>query len=481
MKELLIYVDGAWREARDGKRFPVYSPADGEVIGTAPLAGAEDVEIAARAAEAAQKAWGRTNAFYRGNLLRKAAAAVEARAEEIAAVMTAEQGKTLDEAMQETRKGAAILRYYAEEGERVCGRIIPNEAKGCVSGVIYQPVGPAVAITPWNYPIELLAWKVGGALAAGCTIVCKIPYETPLSPTLFAECVIGAGLPENVLQTITGRGSEIGTPLVCDPRFKRVAFTGSTKVGKALGEACMSQLKHLSLELGGSLPMIVFSDCDIDKAVEGCVRRSFRNNGQICIAINRVYVQEEIYDRFMERLVQRVNKLTIGDTRTENVDLGPMCTAAGLEKVAAHVEDARQRGAIVATGGRRPEGEKFRAGNYYEPTVLSRVTREMRVMREESFGPVIGVMPFSDVEDAIEKANDTEYGLAAICYTSNLNTAKRIAVGVEAGNIAINNVDAGVLNAPYGGWKESGVGCEHGTEGLYEYLRAKHVRIRFDE
>ena len=481
MNNLLIYVNGGWREASKGERFPVYSPADGKVIGSAPLAGEKDVDIAVQAAQAAQISWGKTSPYYRGELLRKAAAAVEERAEEIAAVMTAEQGKTLDEAMQEMKKGAAILRYYAEEGERVCGRIIPNEAKNCISGVIYQPVGPTAAITPWNYPIELLAWKVGGALAAGCTIVCKLPYETPLSPTMFAECVIGAGIPDNVVQTITGRGSEIGMPLACDPRIRRVAFTGSTEVGKALGGACMSRLKCLSLELGGSLPMIVFSDCDIDKAVEGCVRRSFRNNGQICIAINRVYVQEQIYDCFMEQLVQRVKAMTIGDTRTEHVDLGPMCTAAGLEKIEAHVEDARNRGAIIATGGRRPEGEKYRLGNYYEPTVLSRVTREMRVMREESFGPIIGVMPFSDIEDAIQKANDTDYGLAAICYTNNLNTAKRIAADVEAGNIAINNVDAGVLNAPYGGWKESGIGHEHGTEGLYEYLRAKHVRIRFAE
>ena len=479
MSDLLMFIDGRWRASVSGETFPVLNPATNEIIGNAPLGNESDVRLAVEAANRIQRDWGKTNAFFRGAILRRAAEIVNSRVDEIAAMMTLEQGKTIQESRQEVKKGAQILRFYAEEGERVCGRIIPNEADGCVSSVIYQPVGIAGAITPWNYPIELLAWKAGAAIASGCAIICKLPYETPFSPTYFAKCILEAGLPENALQILTGRGSVIGTALAGHPEVKRVAFTGSTAVGKQLAALCAPGLKHISLELGGSLPMLVFGDCDLEKAVKGCVRRSFRNNGQICIAINRVYVQRDVYERFLNLLVRQVEQLKIGDPSREDTDIGPMCTAKGLEKVIQHVEDARAHGARVLTGGAKPEGDAFRSGHFYAPTVLADATRDMLIMREETFGPAIGVMPFDSVEDAIEKANDSPYGLAAICYTNDMHIARKVANEVEAGNIAINNVDAGVLNAPYGGWKESGIGCEHGREGLFEYLRPKHIRTCF--
>ena len=479
MLDIKMYISGDWREAQQAKRFAVINPATGETIGSAPLADETDVAQAAENAHQMQKTWGKTNVFARGAILRRAASAVEAQAQYIAEIMTAEQGKTLQEARQEVIKGAQILRFYAEEGERICGRIIPNEVQDCISNVIYQPVGTAGAIIPWNYPIELLAWKVGAAIAAGCAIVCKLPYETPLSPTLFVKCIVEAGLPENVVQTLTGRGSVIGMALARDPRIHRLSFTGSTAEGRQIAAACADQLKHVSLELGGSLPMLVFDDCDLEAAVKGCIRRSFRNNGQICIAINRVYVQRGIYDAFVDRLAEETAKLRIGNAGVEEVDVGPMCTCKGLEKVMEHVEDARSRGARIVAGGKKPQGEKYANGYFYEPTVIADAAQDMLVMSEETFGPAIGVTPFDTIEDAVALANESVYGLAAICYTNSLKTANRIALDVDAGNVAINNVDAGVINAPYGGWKDSGIGCEHGREGLFEYLRAKHVRIHF--
>lgn len=479
-----MYKNGSWEESQNGMRYDVCSPATGQVIGSVPLASEKDVAQAVRAACEAQKVWQRVNPFLRGAMLRRAAEKVEQKLEQIANVMTSEQGKTKNEARQEVAKGAQILRYYAEEGERVLGRIIPNDEANCISNVIYQPIGVAAAITPWNYPIELLAWKIGGALAAGCAIICKLPWETPLSPTMFVECVAAciteAGFPGSILQTLTGHGSEIGEALAAHPDVRRLAFTGSTSIGKKLA-VYQSQLKHISLELGGSLPMLVFQDCDIEAAVKGCVRRSFRNNGQICIAINRVYVHETIYETFLKWLVRQVKALRIGDTSLrEDVDLGPMCTAKGVEKVRQHVEDAKLRGARILTGGKRPEGTAYQNGFFYEPTIIADATQEMQIMQEETFGPAIGVAPFKTIRHAIDLANDTPYGLAAICYTKNIDVAYQVATGVDAGNIAINNVDAGVLNAPYGGWKDSGIGCEHGREGLFEYLHAKHIRIRFE-
>ncbi len=472
-----LLINGVWKDASDKSTFEVLDPRSGKVYESVPKATEEDVEAAIDAADEAFKTWSKLNVFKRTELLRKASEIVYSQAEAIAKVMSTEQGKPYLEALGEAKKGAEILRYYAEEGERVYGRIIQNADANTTSMVIYQPIGPCVAISPWNYPIERLAWKVGAALAAGCTIVCKLPSETPLSPLMFIDCVIKAGVPNGVINAITGAGRNVGNWLLENPKVKKVAFTGSTGVGKTVLAACTDSLRKSSMELGGSLPMLVFKDCDIDAAVKGAVRRSFRNMGQICIAINRIYVEREIYEEFLAKFKVATEKLTIGNGLDNDVDLGPMCNAKSVNTTIEHVEDGVAKGARLLTGGERPAIEGFEGGNWYKPTILADVDHGMKIMHEETFGPAVGVMPFDTLEEAIEKANDCEYGLAAIVYTQDLSVANKCALEIDAGNVAINNVDAGVINAPYGGWKASGFGHEHGPEGLKEYFHTKHVRM----
>lgn len=473
-----ILIGGEWTNGSGDKRLEVRNPATGEIFATVPRAENQDVTKAIESADEAFKPWARLTPFQRGAYLRKASEIVLKRADEIARLMTQEQGKPVGEALGEVKKGAEILRYYAEEGERIYGRIISNAESDIESRVIYQPMGVVIAISPWNYPIELLAWKLGGALASGCTVVCKLPSETPISPIAFIQCMLDAGIPKGVINALTGSGSKLGPLLLKNPKVKKVAFTGSTAVGKQVLSDCADTLKKVSLELGGNLPMIVCKDCDLNAAVAGTVRRSFRNMGQICIAINRIYVDKDIYDEFLEKFSDLTQKLTIGNGLTDVCDLGPMCSKAGLETVITHVRDGVEKGARLLCGGKRPEDTKFAQGNYFEPTILADVDHSMLVMREETFGPLVGVMRFDNIEQAIDLANDTSYGLAAIVYTNSLYLADRLSRDIDAGNIAINNPDVGVMNAPYGGWKDSGFGHEHGPEGLYEYLNIKHIRIR---
>jgi len=473
-----LFINGQWKDSSDGQTFGVVDPRTAKVFARVPRATKKDVDDAVDAADKAFRSWSKLNVFRRSALLRKASAIVAENKEEIGRVMSREQGKPAAEAIGEVQKGADILRYYAEEGERVYGRIISNEDENTTSMVIYQPIGPCAAISPWNYPIELLAWKVGAALVSGCTLVCKLPSETPLSPLLFIDCVVKAGVPDGVLNALTGAGREMGSWLLDNPKIRKVAFTGSTDVGKTVFSSCVKSLRKSSMELGGSLPMLVFKDCDLDAAVAGAVRRSFRNMGQICIAINRIYVEKEIYDEFLKRFKTETEKLTIGDGLDENVNLGPMCNEKGVRVVTEHIKDALDKGAKLITGGEAPVVPGFEDGFWYKPTILADVNHTMKIMTAETFGPAVGVMPFENLKEAIRLANDCIYGLASIVYTQNLSTANTCALEIEAGNVAINNVDAGVINAPYGGWKESGFGHEHGPEGLREYLHIKHVRLR---
>lgn len=473
-----MLIDGKWTDGSGKDMLDVLNPATNKIFATVPKATKKDVDNAVMAADKAFKSWSKLTPFQRGDFLRKASKMVMTKRHEIAVLMSQEQGKPVKEAEGEVIKGAEILQYYAEEGERIYGRIIPSSEKNMESRVIYQPIGVAVAISPWNYPIELLAWKLGGALASGCTVICKLPSETPVSPLAFIKCVMEAGIPDGVLSAVTGSGSVLGPILLQSPLVKKVAFTGSTRVGKQVLADCVDTLKKVSLELGGSLPMIVCKDCNLDEAVKGAVRRSFRNMGQICIAVNRIYVHQDIYEDFLEKFTSATSKLTIGNGQTDDCDCGPMCTKSGLTTVKQHIEDGVVKGAQVICGGKTPEGHQ--KGNFFEPTILRDVNHEMLVMSEETFGPLVGVMPFFDLDEAILLANDTVYGLAAIVYTTSLSIADRCAREIQAGNVAINNPDAGVINAPYGGWKDSGFGHEHGPEGLYEYLHVKHVRIRFD-
>jgi succinate-semialdehyde dehydrogenase/glutarate-semialdehyde dehydrogenase len=444
-----------------------------------PKAKNTDVKNAINEADKAFQKWSNLSPFKRGEYLREASRNVRKNSRKIAELMTKEQGKPLDEAEGEVIKGANILQYYAEEGERVYGRIIANENTDTESKVIYQPIGVAAAISPWNYPIELLAWKIAGALAAGCSIVAKLPSETPLSPFEFIKCIEDAGIPKGVINAITGSGSEIGPVLINDSKVKKVAFTGSTEVGRNVLKNSVDSLTKVSLELGGSLPMVITKDCDLNEAVKGAVYRSFRNMGQICIAVNRIYVDADIYDDFLIKFKEETEKLEIGDGLKDKCDVGPMCSLAGIETTKKHIDDALQKGAEIITGGEAPSGDKFKRGYFYKPTIIKDVNHDMLVMKEETFGPAVGVMPFDNLEQAIQLANDTKYGLAAIVYTNDLYKAERLSKKIEAGNVSINNPSPGVLNAPYGGWKDSGFGHEHGPEGLYEYLLIKHIRTTY--
>lgn len=477
--EQKMLINGEWTYGTSTETINVINPATEEVFATVPKATKEDADNAVDAADKAFKSWSKLTPFERGNYMRKASEIVLERAEEIARLMTQEQGKPFKEALGEVKKGAEILRYYAEEGERVYGKIIPNADHNTESQVVYEPMGPSLAISPWNYPIELIAWKVGGALAAGCTNISKLPSDTPISPMAFLKCLMDAGIPNGVINAITGSGSELGEVLMKNKKIKKVAFTGSTATGRIILKNNADALRKVSLELGGSLPLIVTKSCNLDAAVAGATRRSFRNMGQICIAINRIYVDESIYEEFLEKFVASTKMLTIGNGLTDDVDLGAMCTKGGIETAVRHIEDAVKKGARLLCGGKRPEGEKFAKGYFFEPSIIADVNHTMLVMSEETFGPLVGVMPYKTLDEAIVLANDSVYGLAAMVYSNDLSEVKRLSQELQAGNVAINNPDAGVMNAPYGGWKESGFGHEHGAEGLYEYLYTKHVRIRY--
>ncbi len=468
------WIDGA------GEAIPVENPATGEILGYVKGATAEETERAVSAAKAAFPGWAALPPVRRAGFLHKAGDLIAADADKIARIMTAEQGKPLNEARGEVEKLAQTFHFYAEEATRIHGEIVPNESNAYQSLVVREPVGVVAAISPWNYPAELIGWKLAGALAAGCTIVIKPPELTPLSPLAIARCVKAAGLPDGVVNMVTGKGSEVGQRLVENPLIDKVAFTGSGAVGLKIQQSC-TNIKKLSLELGGNCPMIVTASADIDAAVKGAARRSFRNMGQICIAINRIYVAEGLYEEFLGKLARAAEALVI-DNGLDNpaADLGAMASAEPLAKTKAHLADALAKGARLITGGSAPEGEKYAKGHFFRPTVVADCTHEMQVMTEETFGPLVGVASFRTLAEAVERANDTPFGLASYAYTKHMDEMRFLSTKLDYGNVAINNVDAGIINVAYGGRKQSGVGYEHGREGMLEYMNFKHVRLCFD-
>jgi succinate-semialdehyde dehydrogenase/glutarate-semialdehyde dehydrogenase len=475
-----MLIGGEWVEGA-GEILPVQNPATEETIGTIRNATSEETDRAIHAARKAFPVWAGLSPFKRAVLLHRAGDLIAERHDAIARLMTAEQGKPLNEAKGEVAKLAQTLHFYAEEGVRVHGEIIPNESNSYQSLVVREPIGVVAAISPWNYPAELIGWKIGGALAAGCTIVVKPPELTPFSPLAIARALVDAGIPAGVVNLVTGKGSTVGQHMVESPLVDKVAFTGSGPVGLKIQQSATT-VKKLSLELGGNCPLIVTASADLDAAVKGAARRSFRNMGQICIAINRIYVHESVYEAFLTKLAAAANALTI-DNGLDNpaADLGAMASAEPLEKTKAHLADALARGARLLAGGSRPEGPKFAKGFFFRPTVVADCTHEMQVMTEETFGPLVGVAPYRTLAEAVEKANDTPYGLASYAYTKHMDEMRYISTKLDYGNVAINNVDAGIINAPYGGRKQSGVGYEHGREGMLEYFNFKHVRVCFDE
>jgi len=478
IKQLMI-INGELVDSSEGQYIEVINPATEEKIGEVAVASPFQVDEAVKMAAEAFEEWSEKSPFERAQLMEKAALEVEKKAEEIGRIMTAEEGKPLKEAIGEVKGSAEVLRYFAEAGKRVFGEIIPLNKSNLSSIVVRQPIGVVAAITPWNYPVQLLSWKVGAALAAGCTVVAKVPSETPFSPLMFLECFMRAGFPKGVVNGIAGAGSVVGKELVLHPLVRKVSFTGSTEAGKKIMSYCAEGVKRVTLELGGQCPLIVFGDADLEKAVKGGVRRSFRNMGQVCNAVNRIYVENSIFEKYVAMFVEETKKLKIGNGLVEDVDLGPMVSLHALEGVKAHVEDALAKGARVVVGGKKPEGEKYHKGYYFEPTVIIDVHHDMLVMKEETFGPVVGIMPFESIDQVLNWANSTRYGLAAYVYTSSLNQARQVCMGLECGNVGLNNVDVATIYAPYTGWKESGFGTDLGPEGILSYLETKHIKVEF--
>jgi len=478
MRDYQQIIGGQSVEAVEGRRFDVVNPATGEVIGSVPDGTAADADLALKAAEQAFPIWAEMPAQKRAKLMRDAAGLVRERAQAIGTTLTLEQGKPLNDAVKEILDAAGTLEFFAEEIIRIRGEIIPTGAQNAYSLVVKYPVGVCVAITPWNYPVSLLAWKLGPALAAGCTVVAKPATETPLSSIEFVQCFLDAGFPAGVVNIVTGGGSTLGTPLVEHPITKKVAITGSTAVGKHVASLAGKDLKKVSLELGGHSPYLVFADVDLEQAVKEGVRRSFRNMGQICNAVNRIFVHKSIKEAFVERFVEETQKLRMGDgLANPSIDLGPMVNAAGIERTVRHVDDAVAKGSKLLCGGKRPEGPQYEKGFFFEPTVLVDAPSDALIMQEETFGPAVVINSFSTLDEAVELANATKYGLVAYAYTNDLNTVNILAQRLDFGTVCINNTAAASVQAPYGGWKDSGLGIELSHHAIDEYMKIKHVRI----
>lgn len=474
--KLQLFIQGEWISSSSGQTFPVRDPATGEVVGEAESATEAEVGRAIEAAHQAFATWSRMTPMDRASVLKKAACLALDQAEELGRILTLEQGKPLKEAVSEIRASAEAIQYFAEQAWRLEGDVAPPNKPNRRDFVLKQPLGVVVAISPWNYPVLLMSWKLGPALITGNTVVAKPPTETPLAVGRFAALLHEAGAPKGTINIVTGRGSVLGPALVQHPLTAKVAITGQTDTGKKVMQMAASGLKHLSLELGGHTPLIVFPDADLDKAVEGGVLRSFRNMGQICNAVNRIYVHNSILKPYTERFVEATRKLTI-DHGLKDPDLGPMCTRGGIETTVQHIQDAVSKGARVAYGGEPPPGEKYARGFFFMPTVLTDVTHEMLVMREETFGPLAPIMGFDTTDQAIAYANDSRYGLVAYVYTNDLRTIVRVSEELECGTVGINNVAGGEYPYPYAGWKQSGLGVENSPYALDGYLRLKHVRL----
>jgi succinate-semialdehyde dehydrogenase/glutarate-semialdehyde dehydrogenase len=467
------YVNGAWIGAQGGKTLEVRNPANAELLGSVPDCGGAETRAAIEAAAAALPAWRARTAAERAALLRRLHGLILASQEDLARLMTAEQGKPLAEARGEIAYAAAFVEWFAEEARRVYGDVIPGHARDRRIVVIKQPVGVVAAITPWNFPSAMLARKLAPALAAGCTIVCKPAHQTPLSALALAELSQRAGIPAGVINVVTGSARAIGAELTTSPLVRKLSFTGSTEVGKILLQQCAGTVKKVSMELGGNAPFIVFDDADLDAAVAGAIVSKYRNTGQTCVCANRFLVHEPVYEQFAARLAAAVSQLRVGNGLTGETDQGPLIDANAVRKVSAHVADAVARGARILTGGKT----HALGGTFFEPTVLGGVTADMLVAREETFGPVAPLFCFSTEAEAIRMANDTEFGLAAYVYTQDLGRSWRVPEALEYGMVGLNTGLISTEVAPFGGIKESGMGREGSRYGLDDYLETKYLCI----
>ncbi len=468
----LAYVDGRWCESLGGRRFEVLNPATGQVITQVPDMDGEDTRLAIAAAHAAQPAWAALTAKERSSKLYAWFERIMANQEELARIMTCEQGKPLAEAKGEVAYGASFIQWFAEEGKRAYGRTIPGFSADRRLATIKQPVGVVAAITPWNFPIAMITRKAGPALAAGCTIVIKPAAETPLCALALAVLAEQAGIPAGVINIVTSyQASAVGNELCSNPVVRKLSFTGSTRIGKLLMRQCADTMKRLSLELGGNAPFIVFDDADLDAAVAGALASKYRNAGQTCVCANRILVQASVYDAFAEKLAAAVKAFKVGDGMGEGVQIGPLINPAAASKVAELVQQSVAAGARVLVGGdAHPAGPLF-----YHPTILTGVTRGNPILDEEIFGPVAPLVRFETEAEAIALANDTPYGLAAYFYGRDIARVWRVAEGLEYGMVGINEGIISTELAPFGGIKESGLGREGAAEGLEEYLETKYL------
>jgi succinate-semialdehyde dehydrogenase/glutarate-semialdehyde dehydrogenase len=467
------FVNGLWTDSLSGKTIEVNNPATMEIVGKVPNFTAEETKSAIDHADKAFQSWKNTTAKERSIILKKWSDLIIEHVDDLAKIMTIEQGKPLAEAKGEILMGASYIEFYAEEAKRVYGDIIPDPRPGKRIVIIKQPVGVVGAITPWNFPNSMITRKCAAALAVGCTTVVKPASQTPFSALAVAELAKAAGFPNGVFNIITGSAKEIGMELTKNPKIKKISFTGSTEVGKILMEQSASTVKKLSMELGGHAPFIVFEDANIDEAVTGALQSKFRNSGQTCICTNRLFVHEKVYDSFLEKFTNEVKKIKVGNGLNDGIVSGPLIDKSSLDKVIDHVQDAVNTGAKIAVGG---EVHSL-GGNFYQPTVLSNVSTEAKITFEETFGPVAPLYKFSSDDEVIKMANDTPYGLASYFYSRDIGRIWKVAEALEYGIVSINNGLPTIPEIPFGGVKESGMGREGSRYGLDDYLIIKYISM----
>jgi succinate-semialdehyde dehydrogenase/glutarate-semialdehyde dehydrogenase len=467
------WIDGQWLDADGGRTQAIHNPANGRPIGTVPVMGAAETRRAIEAADQALPAWRALPAKERAATLRRWFELILRHQEDLARLMTLEQGKPLIEARGEIQYAASYVEWFAEEGKRVYGDVIPSPHTDKKLLVLKQPIGVTAAITPWNFPAAMITRKVAPALAAGCTMVLKPAPQTPFSALALADLAERAGIPPAVFNVVTGSAVEIGAEMTGNPIVRKLSFTGSTQVGRQLMAQCAHDIKKLSLELGGNAPFIVFDDADLDAAVAGALVSKYRNNGQTCVCANRLYVHDSVYDAFAGKLKTAVEGFQVGDGMEHGVTAGPLIDAAAVAKIRAHIDDAVDKGARVVTGGKA----HALGGTFFEPTILADVPHDARVAKEETFGPLAPLFRFRDEAEVLARANDTEYGLAAYFYTRDLARTFRVAEALEYGMVGINSGAISTEVAPFGGIKASGLGREGSKYGIDEYVELKYLNI----
>ena len=466
-----LYIDGHWREGADARKLPVLNPATGEVMGELAYAETADLEEVAEAANRGFDVWRKISAFDRYKIMRKAAQLLRDRVETVAQLMTLEQGKPLAEARMEVMAGADTIDWFAEEGRRAYGRVIPARQMDVYQLVIKEPVGPVAAFTPWNFPINQIVRKLSAALAAGCSIIVKAPEETPASPAELIRAFIDAGVPAGVVNLVYGDPAHISTYLIAHPAIRKISFTGSTPVGKQLAAMAGQHMKRMTMELGGHAPVVVFNDADIELAAKTMAASKFRNAGQVCVSPTRFLVQEGVFNEFVDQFVMHAEKLKVGNGMEAGINMGPLANPRRKSAMQNLVADAAQQNAKLKTGGKA----MGTAGNFWAPTVLTELPLSARAMTEEPFGPMALINPFKTFDDAVQEANRVPFGLAAYAWTRSARTAQQIAASVQTGMITINHLGLGMPETPFGGVKDSGYGSEGGTEALEAYLNPKFV------